>query len=313
VLKYLLYRNRRAGAALLILLVVALWLEARSAHSHGRAPILERAVIAAYVPIQALDRSVDGLARRWFGIRRDYDQARLENESMKLELMELEVEKALLKDRVLELEDEAELPDREELERIPARVIYTEPMGRIILNDPQYIERLNRLPSQESYLGNDLEARRNQLYNLHTAVIIDAGANKGVREYDLVISADGVIGRVSLVDANWSKVRLISHEQCAFGAMDADSGARGVFRLGADGRYRLDYISIDLSPQVSSPVITSGEGGIIPRGFLLGTIEEVTSPRDRLTKEIIVRPAAKLGSLSTVMIVRQREVLFEGE
>ena len=59
-------------------------------------------------------------------------------------------------------------------------------------------------------------------------------------------------------------------------------------------------------------VVTSGLGGIFPKGILIGEVTEVTTDDYGLTKMAYVKPAANFSLLETVMILRRSVTTVDG-
>ncbi|MCQ9208798.1 MAG: rod shape-determining protein MreC, partial [Omnitrophica bacterium] len=73
----------------------------------------------------------------------------------------------------------------------------------------------------------------------------------------------------------------------------------GVFRAGRDA-CKIKYIQ---EIKVGDQVISSGLGGMYPKGFLIGEVLEVNEEKAGLYKIAEIKPALKLTSLEEVMIV----------
>ena len=59
-------------------------------------------------------------------------------------------------------------------------------------------------------------------------------------------------------------------------------------------------------------VVTSGLGGIFPKGILIGEISEVTTEDFGLTKMAYIRPSADFSMLEKVMIAKRSATVIDG-
>ncbi len=134
-------------------------------------------------------------------------------------------------------------------------------------------------------------------------VTIDKGTGEGVRADMAVISPAGVVGRVILPSGRASKVQLLIDRNAAAGALIERTRVQGVVEGFGDGSLRMEYVPGTADVKPGDLVVTSGIDGIYPKGFVIGTIEQV----DRGTggyHVITVRPAVDFTRLEEVLVVR---------
>lgn len=95
-------------------------------------------------------------------------------------------------------------------------------------------------------------------------------------------------------------------------------GAKDVYGLieGYDAERRelmLKRIDADIELKEGEQVISSGLGGIFPKGILIGTITEITIDEFGLTKLAYVKPAADFSLLDHVIIADRVMPEVDGE
>ena len=145
-------------------------------------------------------------------------------------------------------------------------------------------------------------------------VTIDKGTGEGLKTDMAVISPAGVVGRVILPSGRAAKVQLLIDRNAAAGGLIERTRVQGVVEGFGDGSLRMEYVPGTSDVKPGDLVVTSGIDGIYPKGFVIGTIEQV----DRGTGGyhlITVRPAVDFTRLEEVLVVRtpaSREVP-EGE
>lgn len=134
-------------------------------------------------------------------------------------------------------------------------------------------------------------------------VTIDKGTNEGLAADMAVISPAGVVGRVILPASRASKVQLLIDRNAAAGALIERTRVQGVVEGFGDGSLRMEYVpgSSDVKP--GDLVVTSGIDGIYPKGFVIGTIEQVGAGSGGY-HQIMVRPAVDFTRLEEVLVVR---------
>ncbi len=136
-------------------------------------------------------------------------------------------------------------------------------------------------------------------------ILIDKGSSDGVAQDMAVVSADGLMGRVIGVSSHHAKVLLILDANSAVDALIQGSRVRGVLvGLGRD-LCLLKYVQRNEDVQAGDQVISSGMGGVFPKGLLLGTVQEVVRGNSGLFQRVEVEPAANFSRLEEVMVVIQ--------
>lgn len=139
--------------------------------------------------------------------------------------------------------------------------------------------------------------------NLFQYLIIDRGADDGVSVGLPVITADGLVGRISEVNPGSSKVMLITDSSSSVSALVQRSRATGMAQ-GYPGRgLIMQYIPQADSVEVGDIVLTSGLGGRFPKRLVVGQVAEVIKQDVAMFKEARIIPAVSLASLESVMVV----------
>jgi rod shape-determining protein MreC len=134
-------------------------------------------------------------------------------------------------------------------------------------------------------------------------VSLDRGTADGVRPNMGVINGRGVIGRVIASPARSAcAVQLLIDRMAAAGATLESSGTNGLVAGGfADGNLRMTLVSSAATIANGDRVVTSGQDGIYPSGFLIGRVAQVNGTGK--TREIVVAPAVDFARLDVVLIV----------
>jgi rod shape-determining protein MreC len=134
-------------------------------------------------------------------------------------------------------------------------------------------------------------------------ITIDKGTGDGLRPDMAVISPAGVVGRVILPSRRASKVQLLIDSNAAAGALIERTRVQGVVEGRGDGSLRMDFVPGTADVKPGDLVVTSGIDGIYPKGFVIGTIEQVERGPGGY-HQIAVRPAVDFTRLEEVLVVR---------
>lgn len=143
--------------------------------------------------------------------------------------------------------------------------------------------------------------------NWWRTVQIDAGSRDGVRINLPVLTTDGLVGRVSAVSFTHAQVVLLGDPNCRVSALventQRDAGVIGPAGPLDKTLVTLSYLSGTADPKPGQPVVTSGLGGIFPKGISIGKIVSVYPIEIGLYHEARVKLAANLGALEEVWVL----------
>jgi rod shape-determining protein MreC len=143
--------------------------------------------------------------------------------------------------------------------------------------------------------------------NWWRTVQIDIGSRDGVAVNMPVLTPEGLVGRVSSVALTRSQVVLIGDPNCRVSAA-VENTANDVGIISASGPLDnslvdLTYLSGNADVKAGENVVTSGEGGIFPRGILIGQIVDSRPVEFSLYTEARVKLSANLGGLEQVWVL----------
>jgi len=138
-------------------------------------------------------------------------------------------------------------------------------------------------------------------------MIIDKGTSSGLAENMPVIASEGIlIGKTAEVYANTTKVNLLTESSSVINALDIETGAKGVVR----GEYGLGIV-LDMVAQTDvlnsgDTIITSGLGGDLPKGLLIGKVQEIRVSPDKLFQQAIILPQVGYSKTDVVFVIKNK-------
>ena len=148
-------------------------------------------------------------------------------------------------------------------------------------------------------------------------VVLDKGNVHGVKVNMAVITARGLIGKVILTTPFTSTVELLSTQNPNYRVSAMVAGEKEVFGLieGYDDERKeliLKRVDSNIEIKKGQKILSSGLGGIFPKGILIGEITEVTTDDFGLTKMAYIKPAAEFALLDHVMIAERTMMTEDG-
>jgi rod shape-determining protein MreC len=136
-------------------------------------------------------------------------------------------------------------------------------------------------------------------------VIIDKGEGDGLRVDLGVLSDDGVIvGKVIEVNKSTSRICLITTPGCQLAAsLQNEDKTKGVTDGNLGLTIEMSYIPQLEKISLNDTVITSGLGGSIPRGLVIGRVSNVKSESNEVWQSAIIEPLVDFNDLTVVSII----------
>jgi len=135
-------------------------------------------------------------------------------------------------------------------------------------------------------------------------VTINVGTRQGVEAGMPVVSGGaGLIGRVAQVGPRTAKVQLLTDLDSAVAALLQTSRVTGLVVGQPDGTLRMEYIPQEESVSLGDIVLTSGLGGLLPKGLVIGQVTEVQQMDYELFQAAVVRPAVDFSRLEMVLVI----------
>ena len=145
--------------------------------------------------------------------------------------------------------------------------------------------------------------------NWWRAVHIDLGSQHGIRENMPVLTPDGLVGKVVSVSLTRSQVVLVGDPNCKVAALvENEARSAGVIMPGGvfDGSFAtMAYLLPGANLKPGQSVVTSGNGGIFPKGIPIGKIADSRPAESGLTLDAQVKLNAKLDALEEVWVIVQ--------
>lgn len=139
-------------------------------------------------------------------------------------------------------------------------------------------------------------------YPWFRTVVVDRGTSSGIVEGAPVVAASGVVGQVVRVAPDSSRVLLFTDPASSISGVIQRSRARGVVRGRGGGRAALEFTLREEDVKVGDMVVTSGIGGIFPKGIPIGEVTVVRKGEYGVFQTIEIRPAVDLARLEEVLV-----------
>jgi rod shape-determining protein MreC len=148
------------------------------------------------------------------------------------------------------------------------------------------------------------------------SVLLDRGRDHGVRSGNPVITSQGVVGLVTATSGRAAKTMLVLDRQSSIDGIVQRSRARGIVRGRGTADLEFEFVTRGSDVEPGDVVITSGMGGVYPKGLKIGVVGNVEDPAGRLLQTAQLEPAVDFSRLEQVFVMLHRgptlELLYGG-
>jgi rod shape-determining protein MreC len=133
---------------------------------------------------------------------------------------------------------------------------------------------------------------------------IGAGSRRLVQVNWPVVTEDGLVGRVIDVSTDLSRVRTLWDRLLRVAVYDQRSRAAGIVGWESGLHLEMSYVTRAADVAVGDTIISSGWGGIFPKGLTVGTVATVDTVETGDFLEIEIAPAVRPDRLEAVFVIR---------
>lgn len=150
---------------------------------------------------------------------------------------------------------------------------------------------------------------RNRSYWLQN-ITIDKGKTKGLKEDMVVVTSNGLLGKISKVYQTSSEVKLITSNDVNYKisvSVTTNHGDIYAILNGYDKKTKtIQVTGVDKTSEVKEGDVikTSGLGGMFPRGIYIGTVKEIKYDKYDLSKTLYVEMKQNFDEIHYVTVLR---------
>ena len=136
------------------------------------------------------------------------------------------------------------------------------------------------------------------------SLTVNRGRGDQVPRLTAVISPDGLIGRIVDVRPGASIIQVLTDPASTVGAHVVRTRTPGIVEGDARGTLRFKYMARDgAGIQVGDVLVTSGQGGLFPRGIPIGRVRAIDDRGSALFYYAALEPAVDFARVDEVLLV----------
>jgi rod shape-determining protein MreC len=139
---------------------------------------------------------------------------------------------------------------------------------------------------------------------------INRGSSDGIQKGMPVVTVEGVVGQILTSSPNFSKVLLATDPNSAVEVITQKTRVHGIVKgLGRDAVFGLNYVLKSAVVEKGDFVLTSGLGGVFPKGLMVGTVSEIEKSRRGMFQKVEIEPAVDFSQLEFLIIIMKKNSL----
>jgi rod shape-determining protein MreC len=140
---------------------------------------------------------------------------------------------------------------------------------------------------------------------------INRGSSDGVQKGMPVVTVEGVVGQVLTSSPNYSKVLLATDPNSAVDVITQKTRVHGIVKGLGRNAFGLNYVLKSAVVEKGDFILTSGFGGVFPKGLIVGTVSEITKSRRGMFQKIEIEPVVDFSQLEHLIIIMKKDSLTE--
>jgi rod shape-determining protein MreC len=145
---------------------------------------------------------------------------------------------------------------------------------------------------------------------------LTAGSNQGVVAGASIVGAQGLVGRVRDVDAGLSFGIDWMHPDFRASAMTIEGDVYGIVeprRVGGEPLLALTGTPRHVELEPNAIIVTSGHGGVFPRGIPIGVVLGPESGEEGWQRNYLIRPMVGPSEMSYVLVLGEPQRALQGQ
>lgn len=188
---------------------------------------------------------------------------------------------------------------KEEVDVLNARIIGL----KEVIKENARLEKLLKFKRNLVYssVAANVVGRSPSLWN--SLMVIDKGSVEGLKQGMPVVNASGVVGKLTEVGENTSKVMLLTDPQFSVAALVQRPRESSVISGTLQGVCRMRYINENAQVRVGDKVVTSKLSSFFPEGLMIGEIIQVRKSSNDPSPEALVEPAVSVSQIEEVLVI----------
>ena len=188
---------------------------------------------------------------------------------------------------------------REQLAALTTRLVLLEEAGR----ENERLRYLLGFSDESHYNLVPVRIIAREPSDQYRSVIINAGSTSGIGRFMPLVDSYGLAGRTLMVLGTISQVQLLRDPANRASVLLTRSRVAGILETKNGEHFTVRYRAY-VDAVAGDTVITSGLGGVYPKGILVGTVTGFEPDDDPLFKRAQIQTSVDFGTLEEAFVMR---------
>jgi rod shape-determining protein MreC len=143
--------------------------------------------------------------------------------------------------------------------------------------------------------------------DIYGSFTISIGSFSGVKEGNAVLYKQNLLGLVDKVYPDYSVVKTVLDPDVNISAYEIISGeisyVTGNARLAKEGKCKMANLSASTEVAYGSIICTAGIGGSVPKGLVIGTVDEIAEEPTNISSYAAITPETDINDVTDCLVL----------
>lgn len=143
--------------------------------------------------------------------------------------------------------------------------------------------------------------------DLYKSFTISKGLVNGVKDGDAVLYGKYIVGIIEKAYPDYSVVRTVLDSEFNVSAYEIVSNeisyVTGTAKLAQDGKCKMANLNSSTKIAYGSIICTAGIGSTVPKGLIIGTVDEITDETTDISSYAIITPGVDMESVTSCFVL----------
>ena len=143
--------------------------------------------------------------------------------------------------------------------------------------------------------------------NGHSIITINKGLKNNIKIGSAVINNAGLVGQIINMSKSYSEIMPITADQYAVPAIMNSSKENAILYGNGNGGLEIPLFPASSSILLNDTFVTSGAGGLYPKGINIGTVAEIKPTKSPQFNSIVVTPFSQPTTYTQITVINTKE------
>ena len=179
--------------------------------------------------------------------------------------------------------------------------------NKLLTSENKLLRNTLKIKKDFNIVGVTAEIILPNIKNGHSIITINKGSKNNIKIGSAVINNAGLVGQIINTSESYSEVMPITSEDYAVPAI-MDNNKENVILYGnGNGGLEIPLFPASSSILVNDNFVTSGAGGLYPKGINIGRVVEIKSTTSPKFNSIVITPVSQPTTFTQVTVINIKE------